>query len=309
MEESMMKKVLSIVFVLLMLFALSACGKDANDGGTAITSDRKLGLGSVNALTVDGTEKTVVKATVAAVVLDKDNKIVKCELDEAEIPVELKSGALQMAADLLTKDDADDSNWDSQVDAFCKFVEGKTGAEVAAIAVTDGKSSQIVGCDLVITDFIQAVKVAADNAKNKNIGENDDLDLALTVAKSYESTDAKPQFDIEMAAMTKGENGVITGCMTDSAQAKLTVENGLFTHAAGKLSTKREAGDNYGMKIASSIQKEWYEQADAFDAYAAGKTASDLKALAIGNDGKTDAISGCTMAVSGMLKNAIKAAD
>lgn len=304
-----MKKFLAIACALFMLFALTACGNDSNEGGTTVTSDRKLGLGSANALTVDGSEKTAVKTTVAAVVLDKDGKIVECELDEAEIPVELKSGALQMAADLLTKDEADGDNWDSQVDAFCKFVEGKTGAEVAAIAVTDGKSSQIVGCDLVITDFIVAVKAAADNAKAKNIGNDDDLELALTVSKSYESTDAKPQFDIEMAAVTKGENDVITGCMTDAAQAKLTVENGLFTHVAGKLSTKREAGDSYGMKNASSIKKEWYEQADALDAYAVGKTANDLKKTTIGADGKTDAISGCTIAISGMFKNLIKAAD
>lgn len=309
----MMKRVFAIILVVMLLFALAACGKDNNDpnpnAGTTNGEGRSLGLGSVNTLTVDSQEKTIVKTTVAAVTLDKDGKITECELDEAEFPVELKSGALQVAVDLLTKDDADDDAWDDQVDAFCKYVEGKTGAQVSAIAVTDGKSAQIPGCDLIITDFITAVNEATKNAKNKNLTATDDLQLAVTVAKSYDSTDAKPQFDIEMAAVTLDEGDRITACMTDAAQAKLTVENGLFTHATGAMSTKRSAGDSYGMKMASSIQKEWYEQADAFDAYAVGKTAEELAKLNVAADGKTDAISGCTMAVTGMLKNAVKAAD
>jgi hypothetical protein len=75
------------------------------------------------------------------------------------------------------------------------------------------------------------------------------------------------------------------------------------------MDTKRGKGDAYGMKAASSIKKEWYEQADAFDSYAVGKTAAELAKLSVGGDGKTDAVSGCTMAISGMHKNAVKAAQ
>ncbi len=327
MEEKQMKKLLAIGCGLLMLFSLAACGekdKGTTPSDTTGGDGRQLGLGSVNTLTVDGQEKTMVKTTVAAVILDKDGKITECKLDEAEFPITLKSGALQVAVDLLTKGDTEDytlsdsdigagnssnRSWDDQVDAFCDYVEGMTGAEVSAIAATDGKSEMIKGCDLIITDFIQAVYDATRNAKAKTIGVGDELHLAVSVAKSGESTEQKPQFDIEMAAVTLGGNDRITACFTDSAQAKLTIENSLFSHAAGKMDTKRGKGDAYGMKAASSIKKEWYEQADAFDAYAVGKTAAELAKLSVGTDGKTDAISGCTMAISGMLKNAVKAAD
>ena len=80
-------------------------------------------------------------------------------------------------------------------------------------------------------------------------------------------------------------------------------------HTATAIQTKNEKGDAYGMKAYAGSAKEWYEQADAFDAYAVGKTAEELMKLSVGSDGKTDAISGCTMAISGMLKNAVKAAD
>lgn len=321
-----MKKLWAIICGLLLLFALASCGKkdkDPTPSGPANGAGRSLGLGSVNTLAVEGNEKTTVKTTVAAVVLDKDGKITECKLDEAEFPAELKSGVLQVAVDLLTKGETEDytltdrdlgagntsrASWDDQVEAFCNYVEGMTGAEVSAIAATDGKSEMIEGCDLIITDFISAVHEATRNAKAKNIAAGDELELAVSVAKSGESTDAKPQFDIEMAAVTLGGDDRITACMTDTAQAKLTIENSLFSHAAGKMDTKRGKGDAYGMKAASSIKKEWYEQADAFDAYAVGKTAEELAKLSVGSDGKTDAISGCTMAVSGMLKNAVKAA-
>ncbi len=322
-----MKKLWAIFCGLMLLFSLTACGEKEETptpSGTANGDGRSLGLGSVNTLAVEGNEKTTVKTTVAAVVLDKDGKITECKLDEAEFPVELKSGVLQVAVDLLTKGETEDytltdrdlgagntsrASWDDQVEAFCDYVEGMTGAQVSAIAATDGKSEMIEGCDLIITDFISAVHEATRNAKSKNIGAGDELELAVSVAKSGESTDAKPQFDIEMAAVTLGGDDRITACLTDTAQAKLTVENSLFSHAAGKMDTKRGKGDGYGMKQASSIKKEWYEQADAFDAYAVGKTAEELSKLSVGNDGKTDAVSGCTMAVSGMLKNAVKAAD
>lgn len=322
-----MKRLWAICCGLVLLFSLAACGKkDKNPtpSGPANGDGRSLGLGSVNTLAVEGNEKTYVKTTVAAVVLDKDGKITECKLDEAEFPVELKSGALQVAVDLLTKGETEDytltdrdlgagntsrNSWDDQVEAFCDYVEGMTGAQVSAIAATDGKSEVIEGCDLIITDFIQAVHEATRNAKAKNIGAGDELELAVTVAKSGESTDAKPQFDIDMAAVTLGGDDRITACLTDTAQAKLTVENSLFSHAAGKMDTKRGKGDAYGMKQASSIKKEWYEQADAFDAYAVGKTAAELSKLSVGDDGKTDAISGCTMAISGMRKNVVKAAD
>ena len=96
--------------------------------------------------------------------------------------------------------------------------------------------------------------------------------------------------------------------MTDAAEVKLTIEDSVFATAAGAMHSKRAMGDTYGMKQASPIKKEWYEQADAFDAYAVGKTAAELQKTALTDDGKTDAISTCTISIDAMLKNAVKAA-
>ncbi len=313
-----MKRLCVMVVALLLAVLMGGCGEQETTPPTG-GSGQRLGVGSVSTLALDGKDKTIVKATVAAVLLNKEGKILSCELDEAELPITLKNGMMQDMAAFMTKAEmADDAtvdgtltaaSWEDQVEAFCEHVEGMTGAEVAAIAATDGKSEDIRGCDLVITDFIMAVKKASDAAIAKSAAADDDLHLAVTVAKSGDSADNKPQLDIEMAAVTLDDSDRITACVTDTAQAKMAVDGGEFVHESGVIVSKRAAGDGYHMKEASPIKKEWYEQADAFDAYAVGKTADLLAKTPVAADGKTDAVSGCTIAVSGMLKNAVKAAQ
>ena len=54
--------------------------------------------------------------------------------------------------------------------------------------------------------------------------------------------------------------------------------------------SKNELGDAYGMKKASSIGKEWYEQAAAFSAYVTGKTVSEVSGIAVDDhESPTDA--------------------
>lgn len=61
--------------------------------------------------------------------------------------------------------------------------------------------------------------------------------------------------------------------------------------------SKKSAGDAYGMKSASGIGMEWYQQAEAFESYVIEHQGVD--GLTTNDEGKTDAISGCTIAVSG----------
>ena len=307
----------------LLLCGLAACGgKDADNtapGGNA--ADTKLGLGCVATRMMEADDTTRVKITAAAVALDKDGKIQNCRVEETEYTVSADGKPLNAAALVakgeqgdaytLTKEDTGGASelktsWEQQARAFATFVRGKTAGEVSGIAATDGKSAEIEGCDLVITDFIEAVRKAADGAKSAAVATGDELRLAMTTTKNGESTDAAPQLDTELAAVAVN-GGKITACITDTLQAKLTVEDGKFTTVSGAIETKRMLGDGYGMKGASSIKKEWYEQADAFDRWCVGKTADQLGGLKPDASGKVDGISGCTIGVSGMLHNVMKA--
>ncbi|MBQ9859355.1 MAG: hypothetical protein IJO76_01580 [Clostridia bacterium] len=310
----------------VLAISLTACGGDKDpsaDGSATGNAQRKIGLGSIHTLTMKDTSNAMLKATAAAVVLDKNGRIADCKLDEIAFTVTLKDGVAQQVADLTSKMEKGDSyiptaeemggegagtaSWEDQVENFCDFAEGKMAGDLSGLATTDGKSDKIEGCNLIVTDFIQAVVRACEEAKPASMEAGNDLELALTAAKE-EGSSAEPKFDIEMAAVTLDEGERITGCMTDTLQAKLTMAEGIFSTVSGGMETKRQMGDGYGMKAASAIKREWYEQADAFDTFAVGKTAAELAAAKLNAEGKTDAITGCTIAVSGMLKNVVKAA-
>ncbi|MBQ8683378.1 MAG: hypothetical protein IJ518_02535 [Clostridia bacterium] len=316
---------LGVVAMMLTLTACSACGMaeepPTSDGG-ATAVGHKLGMGSVSAVSMEGTEQAHVKVTAAALVLDTSGKIASCEIDELAFTVAMKDGLPQAAENLLSMLDMGDDDlpdtgsadtatkpWHEQAEAFCDYAEGKTPDQITGLATTDGKSEEIEGCDLILTDIIQAVGRAAKAARAQSVKAGDDLELAMTATKAEGSTNEKPQYDVELAAVTVGSGDRITGCITDTLQAKLTVAEGVFSTLSGGMETKRQMGDGYGMKAASSINREWYEQANAFDTFAVGKTAEELAGTKLNSEGKTDAVTGCTMAVTGMLKNAVKAAD
>ena len=318
-----MKRWCTGLLAALLLCGLTACGgKDTDNTSSGGGAETKLGLGCVATRMMEGDDRTRVKLTAAAVALDKDGKIQDCRIEETEYTVSA-DGKPQDAAALVAKGEQGDAygltkedtggtselktSWKQQAHAFATYVRGKTAGEVSGIAATDGKSTEIEGCDLVITDFIEAVRKAADGAKKAAVGTGDELRLAMTTSRNGESTDIAPQFDTELAAVAVN-GGQITACMTDTLQAKLTVEDGKFTTVSGAIETKRSMGDGYGMKAASSLKKEWYEQADAFDSWCAGKTVAQLEGATPDAAGKIDGISGCTIAVSGMWKNLLKAA-
>lgn len=322
-----MKKALLWLLCGVLALCLTACGgeKDTSgDGSSATQAERKVGLGSVQSVAMTDTANANVKTTVAAVVLDKEGKIIDCAVDELAFTVTLQGGIPQTVADLTTKGERGDSyiptadevggtptttdSWADQVEDFCDFVEGKTPGEISGLAATDGHSEQIEGCDLILTDFIQAVDHAAKAAKGAKVGAGDDLHLALTATPAESATEEKPQYNVEMAAVTVADNGKITGCMTDTLETKLSVAEGIFATVSGTIQTKRQMGDGYGMKAASAIQREWYEQADAFDTFVVGQTAAELAGIKLDSEGKTDAITGCTVSVSSMQKNVVKAA-
>ena len=102
------------------------------------------------------------------------------------------------------------------------------------------------------------------------------------------------------------DNGVITACAIDYIQAKIAFdENGkLTTDKATEFLSKNELGDGYGMRKASSIGKEWNEQAAAFAAYCVGKTLEEVKNMPVNDKNKpadVDLAASCTLAVSEFL--------
>jgi hypothetical protein len=72
--------------------------------------------------------------------------------------------------------------------------------------------------------------------------------------------------------------------------------------------SKRELGANYGMVAYGNAAKEWFEQADAFNALCVGKTVAEIVALCGADNYGTDEVktAGCTILVDGFTKAADK---
>jgi major membrane immunogen (membrane-anchored lipoprotein) len=96
--------------------------------------------------------------------------------------------------------------------------------------------------------------------------------------------------DLVIATMMVDEKGVATDLVLDVLQGKPS--QGTFEWAP---KTKQELGLEYGMKDASEIGKEWFEQADAIAAYVLENGADSIETT----DGYISNITGATVRDSG----------
>jgi len=314
-----MKKRIALFLVLAMvLLAFAACGGGAKEEAPAEEAPAadvvKTGMAVISsaAKSVDaGDENGVAQADslVAAVTVDDAGKIVKCAIDQAQTKIEFsKEGKIvtpldtvfvakkELGADYgMAAASAIGKEWNEQADAFAEYAAGKTVDEIKGIAVDaegvptdeDLKSSVTVH----VTDFIAVIEKAVGNAQDLGASADDKLGLGI-VTNIGKSKDAAEEDGLAQAytyytAATFNSDGVITTCIIDASQTNVTIskEGKITSDINAALQTKNELGDAYGMKQASSIGKEWNEQAAAFAEYAVGKTLDEVKGIAVNEEG------------------------
>ena len=101
--------------------------------------------------------------------------------------------------------------------------------------------------------------------------------LGMGVSVSTASTkEGHAQVDATVATVVTDADGKIVMCRLDCAQNKMDVEDGEVDTAA-QYETKRELRERYNMVAYSDAKYEWFEQAEAFEAYVVGKTADEVK--------------------------------
>ena len=274
-----MKKLLMAVFALCAVLGLAACGdKEA---------DYKLGMGvevstssSTNA-TAEKAGNAQVDATVAAVVVDKDGKIVACRLDavqnkvavsatgEVTVPATFKT-KMELGADYgmggkpYSPDNDGDGRvleWDAQAKAFEAHVVGMTAAEVAAMTTQTVNDHEIstdenllaAGCTIQIVDFKAAVVKACNDEQGVSFKSKGEFTLGVA-ANSYNDTatvNATAEKDGAVCvysdfAASVVEGGKIVASLNDAIQPKFAVSaTGELTATFGD--TKRCLKEEYGM--------------------------------------------------------------
>ena len=128
--------------------------------------------------------------------------------------------------------------------------------------------------------------------------------------------DGTAQVDATLVGVTVDKDGKIVDVMIDTVQTKVAINaKGEITSELGSaFKTKNELGFDYGMVAynASPIGKEWFEQIDAFEEYIIGKTADEVKAIAVDEGGYPtgdDLRAGCTMGIDGYIEGVVKAME
>ena len=118
--------------------------------------------------------------------------------------------------------------------------------------------------------------------------------------------DVNAEIDISLVALTLDAEGRVTSAVADMAEPALTVAADGGITAPDKVETKLEQGDRYGMRGASSLNKEWYEHSEGFCGYLKGKTRAEVAAIpADGSD--ADLMALCTISVADLQKAALDA--
>ncbi len=324
-----MKKFLAVGLASVLAVSFAACSKAADDGKSSTEAGKdaaaaKTGYAVVSSISDVKDTTLTIDSVCAAVLVGADGKIIDCKIDEAQTKPDLAKDAgdvkdlrtkLEKQGDYAMKGASPiQKEWFEQIAAFEAFAKGKTADEITAAVGEDGKPSNAdlkAGCTIVVADIAKAVANAVTGAQDLGASSTDTLKLAVTTEKYYESNEKNLQYDSNYAVVTLDKDNKITSCLIDSSQAKCTIADGKFTVKDGAFASKKELKDDYAMKGVSPIQKEWYEQAAAFESFAKGKTADQLTA-AVGEDGKpsdADLKAGCTIIVKGIVENVVKAVN
>lgn len=323
-----MKKLTCVLLSVLMLLSVStfvACGEPS----------LKLGLGvytstpSATNASEDADGQGKVAITAAVIMVDADGKVVACQLDTADNTVKYTLDGKAVANDgFKTKYEQGAKygmveyghaakEWFEQADAFETVVVGKTLAEIKALVAEGNKGNSDVvtaGCTIMIHEFVGAIEKAFANLADSTATASSSLKLGIhteqTTKDATADADGSNQIETTIFAAAVDAAGKVLVAASDCVQVKFTFNaSGASTFDTTKaVASKREQGAKYGMVEYGHAAKEWFEQADAFNALCVGKTAAEIKALCASDNYGTEEVktAGCTILVNGLTKAAAK---
>ena len=313
----LLKKFGYIALASVMTLSLVACSTDKKETGKeepktnetagnteAATGIAKVGLGavaSVGSSKAYGEKDGAAQAdnTIVAAAFDKDGKIVSVKIDVAQSKVEVKmDGSLGDIPEFKTKKELGPDygmvgaskigkEWFEQAQALEEKLVGKTVDEVKALAVEDNKLTDAdftSSVTIKVNDYFAALEKAWNNAVDAAGAEKISLGVNTTADKSKaaaEDKGASVQFDTVYALTAVDKDGKIVKVILDTLQDKVEFNADGTLAEVKEIKSKKELGDEYGMKGASKIGKEWFEQAAALEDYFVGKTLDDVKGLGI----------------------------
>jgi len=304
-----MKRFTLVWIVIAILLLLPACvfSQDVENVKTGLAVDTSI-ANSTDAGEEDGLAQA--DSIIVAVSVNENGKITNCAIDSAQTRINFsKEGEILTPLDevFVGKQELGEDygmvvassigkEWNEQATALSNYVIGKTIDEVKGISLNEEgvptESELTSSVTMHISDYVTTIEKAVNNAENLGAAANDKLGIGLitTIDMSENATaeaDGTAQAYSNIAVVTFDNEGIITSCIIDAVQSDLNFnqEGEITSDLSITPKTKNELGDDYGMKVASAIGKEWYEQAEAFANYVIGKTIEEVKGIALNEEG------------------------
>ena len=280
-------------------------GEAVKTGLSLITS-----VGSSTSASAEGDGLAPADITLVAVTVGEDGVIDDCVIDAIQSKVNFDaSGQLitDLSAPVASKNERGDDygmrkasfigkEWNEQAQAIADYVTGKTLDQVAGLAVTEtgaaADADLAASVTMSIGGYLEGIQQAVANAQHLGASKGDTLVLTSTTSLSDSKNATAEEDGLAQAYATVGAitmNGdTITSMVIDAVQASVNFDTAgqITTDLTAAQPSKNQLGDDYGMRKASSIGKEWYEQAAGFAAYVTGKTPAEVSGIAVTEDGK-----------------------
>lgn len=276
---------------------------------------------------VDKKGSVQINTTIANVVLDDTKKVIYVDIDTAQNKGGFDSlGQVEDNQAIASKKELKEDykmkqaspigkEWYEQIAHLESWMMGKTLEEIQTLEIDpEGyplTKDVVSGCTMKVKDYLKAVE--------KAIQKSQEVENAMYIGSANQtqlkSSDAKETLGVIQSNTTfslvgLNEKHEIVYVLIDTDQnATLFNEQGQVEQSDIKLS-KKLLKEEYKMKQASSIGKEWYEQIEYLEAYLKNHTLKQLSNIQIDEEGyplQSDVTSGTTMKIDTYLKTVEKA--
>lgn len=175
--------------------------------------------------------------------------------------------------------------------------------------------ASLTACGNGSTDGTESGSASADTV-TVGLGSCTSFSESYSIGEDHYGSPAEAtnaQVDIHVAAVMLDADGKIVSCAIDAIQIKATVdENGeIAEDATTTFTSKKDLKEDYAMKSASPIGKEWYEQVENYEQWCIGKTVEEVKA-GVGEDGKPSdetLLTGCTITTTDITEAVVDACE
>ncbi|MCI2047662.1 MAG: hypothetical protein LKJ90_08100 [Faecalibacterium sp.] len=185
----------------------------------------------------------------------------------------------------------------------------KITIRAAAVAAAAALTLTLAGCNNSASSGA-ASSAAPSPSSSASAGETG-VKTGFGVTAALTEGNLSGKASVTAAGVLLDEDGKIVQCVIDVAENEFGVNADGTLAMPAVAATKWEQGESYGLKSASGIGKEWYEQSKAFCEYVKGKTSAEVADIAVEDNKATDPdlLSGCTIKITPFISAVTKACD